>query len=66
MTDNDHLDGNAAGGILIEAFGREMTDHEDAAPTAGRSTNSAPSSPTPVLPGMCCAAPTVGWWCWWR
>jgi DNA-directed RNA polymerase subunit RPC12/RpoP len=26
MTGDDHLDGNAVGGMLIEAFGREMTD----------------------------------------
>ena len=26
MPDASHLDGNALGGILIEAFGREMTD----------------------------------------
>jgi hypothetical protein len=26
MTDETHLDGNAVGGVLIDAFGREMTD----------------------------------------
>jgi len=26
MTDDRHLDGNALGGLLIEVFGREMTD----------------------------------------
>jgi hypothetical protein len=26
MTDDSHVDGNALGGPLIEAFGREMTD----------------------------------------
>jgi hypothetical protein len=26
MTDAMHLDGNAIGGLLIEVFGREMTD----------------------------------------
>jgi Family of unknown function (DUF6510) len=25
MTDDDHLDGNAVGGVLIDVFGREMT-----------------------------------------
>jgi hypothetical protein len=26
MTSDNHLDGNAMGGLLIEVFGREMTD----------------------------------------
>ena len=26
MTSDDHVDGNAIGGLLIEVFGREMTD----------------------------------------
>ncbi|HEX2370583.1 MAG TPA: DUF6510 family protein [Acidimicrobiia bacterium] len=26
MSNDDHLDGNALGGLLIDAFGREMTD----------------------------------------
>jgi Family of unknown function (DUF6510) len=26
MTNDTHLDGNALGGILLEVFGREMTD----------------------------------------
>jgi hypothetical protein len=26
MTSDDHLDGNAVGGLLIDVFGREMTD----------------------------------------
>lgn len=26
MTDDYHLDGNAIGGLLLELFGREMTD----------------------------------------
>ena len=26
MSDDNHLDGNAVGGLLIDVFGREMTD----------------------------------------
>lgn len=26
MTDDTHVDGNALGGVLLETFGREMTD----------------------------------------
>ena len=26
MTNDDHVDGNAMGGLLMDAFGREMTD----------------------------------------
>ena len=36
MTDANHVDGNALGGLLIEAFGREMTDAPGCCATCGK------------------------------
>jgi predicted RNA-binding Zn-ribbon protein involved in translation (DUF1610 family) len=36
MTDATHVDGNALGGLLIEVFGREMTDADGCCATCGR------------------------------
>ncbi len=35
MTDANHVDGNALGGLLIEVFGREMTDAHGCCATCG-------------------------------
>jgi hypothetical protein len=35
MTDERHVDGNAIGGLLIEVFGREMTDSRGACAACG-------------------------------
>ena len=35
MTDETHVDGNALGGMLLEVFGREMTDAHGACATCG-------------------------------
>ena len=35
MTDETHVDGNALGGMLLEVFGREMTDANGACGTCG-------------------------------
>jgi hypothetical protein len=35
MTDATHVDGNALGGLLIEVFGREMTDAEGCCASCG-------------------------------
>jgi hypothetical protein len=36
MTDPNHVDGNALGGLLMEVFGREMTDARGCCATCGR------------------------------
>jgi hypothetical protein len=36
MAADTHLDGNALGGVLMEAFGREMTDAQGRCATCGR------------------------------
>ena len=35
MADQTHVDGNALGGLLMEVFGREMTDADGACGTCG-------------------------------
>ena len=35
MTDATHVDGNALGGLLIEVFGREMTDADGCCASCG-------------------------------
>lgn len=35
MTDDTHLDGNALGGMLLEVFGREMTDAQGCCAACG-------------------------------
>ena len=36
MTDETHVDGNAIGGMLMEVFGREMTDAHGCCATCGK------------------------------
>lgn len=36
MTDETHVDGNALGGLLMEVFGREMTDVRGCCATCGK------------------------------
>jgi hypothetical protein len=36
MTGDMHVDGNALGGVLMEVFGREMTDAQGRCATCGR------------------------------
>jgi hypothetical protein len=35
MADDNHLDGNAMGGLLIDVFGREMTDSHGCCASCG-------------------------------
>jgi DNA-directed RNA polymerase subunit RPC12/RpoP len=35
MTDDAHVDGNSLGGVLMEVFGREMTDTRGCCATCG-------------------------------
>ena len=35
MTDDAHVDGNALGGMLMEVFGREMTDTHGSCASCG-------------------------------
>lgn len=35
MSDETHVDGNALGGLLMEVFGREMTDADGCCATCG-------------------------------
>ena len=35
MTDDAHVDGNALGGVLMEVFGREMTDTHGSCASCG-------------------------------
>jgi uncharacterized Zn finger protein len=36
MTDETHVDGNALGGMMMEVFGREMTDAHGSCGTCGK------------------------------
>jgi hypothetical protein len=36
MADDRHVDGNALGGVLMEVFGREMTDTRGSCATCGK------------------------------
>jgi hypothetical protein len=35
MSDDNHVDGNAIGGLLLEVFGREMTDAQGCCASCG-------------------------------
>ena len=66
MSDDAHVDGNAVGGLMIDAFGAEMTAAARLLRRLRqRSPCSAPWSPTRAPRATSCAAPGAAWSCWW-
>jgi len=65
MSDDAHVDGNAVGGMMIEAFGAEMTAARSCCAECGTvAALGALLAYTPP-PATCCAAPGAAWSCWW-
>ena len=65
MTDETHVDGNALGGMLMEVFGREMTDARGALrDLRNGACRSARCSSTERRATSCAARPAATSWSW--
>jgi hypothetical protein len=59
MTEDTHVDGNALGGMLMEVFGREMTDADGCCATCG-AVHPVGAMPVYRGPGDVVRCPTCG------